>query len=109
MGVSTAVAKAGALEKGLALYAYLAEVAGTSQPYCLPAPAMNVINGGSHAGNALAFQEFMIVPTGAQTFTEAMKIGTEVYHTLKKVINTKYGIDGECSKEEGDLRVFGRS
>lgn len=90
-----AVAKAGAGEKGVALYAYLAELAGIKPPYVLPAPAMNVINGGSHAGNKLAFQEFMIVPTGAQTFTESMKIGTEVYHTLKKVINAKYGIDGE--------------
>lgn len=55
---------------------------------------MNVINGGSHAGNALAFQEFMIVPTGASSFEESMRIGTEVYHTLKSVIKSKYGIDG---------------
>lgn len=60
----------------------------------LPCPAFNVINGGSHAGNALAFQEFMLLPTGASSFTEAMKMGTEVYHTLKKVITKKYGIDG---------------
>lgn len=95
LGVSTAIAKAGAGEKGLPLYAYLAELSGVKAPYILPAPAMNVINGGSHAGNALAFQEFMIVPTGAKTFTESIKVGTEVYHTLKKVINAKYGIDGE--------------
>ena len=56
--------------------------------------SFNVINGGSHAGNKLAFQEFMLLPTGASSFTEAMKIGTETYHTLKKVINAKYGIDG---------------
>ena len=61
----------------------------------LPVPCFNVINGGSHAGNKLAFQEFMLLPTGAESFTEAMKIGTETYHTLKKVINAKYGIDGE--------------
>ncbi|PWN52024.1 enolase [Violaceomyces palustris] len=101
LGVSIAVAKAGAGEKGLELYAYLAELAGVKAPYVLPAPALNVINGGSHAGNALAFQEFMIVPTGAQTFTEAIKIGTEVYHTLKKVINAKYGIDATNVGDEG--------
>lgn len=65
-------------------------------PYVLPCPAFNVINGGSHAGNKLAFQEFMLCPTGATSFTEAMKIGTETYHTLKKVINAKYGIDGKA-------------
>ena len=64
-------------------------------PYVLPCPAFNVINGGSHAGNKLAFQEFMLLPTGASSFTEAMKIGTETYHTLKKVVNAKYGIDGK--------------
>ncbi|EPQ25887.1 uncharacterized protein PFL1_06561 [Pseudozyma flocculosa PF-1] len=101
LGVSTAIAKAGAGEKGLPLYAYLAELAGTKKPYVLPAPAMNVINGGSHAGNALAFQEFMIVPTGAKSFTESIKIGTEVYHTLKKVIQAKYGIDATNVGDEG--------
>lgn len=62
---------------------------------------MNVINGGSHAGNSLAFQEFMIVPTGAQTFTEAMKVGSEVYHNLKSVIKSKYGIDSTNVGDEG--------
>ena len=78
LGVSIAVAKAGAGEKGVPLYAYLSELSNTKKPYVLPAPAMNVINGGSHAGNSLAFQEFMIVPTGAKTFTEAIRMGTEV-------------------------------
>ena len=95
LAVSMAVAQAGAAEKGIPLYQHLAELAGVKPPYVLPTPAFNVINGGSHAGNKLAFQEFMILPTGAQTFTEAMKIGTETYHTLKKVISAKYGIDGE--------------
>ena len=62
---------------------------------------MNVINGGSHAGNALAFQEFMVVPTGAKTFTESMKVGTEIYHTLKKVIQAKYGLDATNVGDEG--------
>lgn len=101
LGVSIAAAKAGAGEKGVPLYAYLAEIANTKKPYILPAPAMNVINGGSHAGNTLAFQEFMIVPTGAKTFTEAMQIGTEVYHNLKKVIKSKYGIDATNVGDEG--------
>jgi enolase len=55
---------------------------------------MNVINGGSHAGNRLAFQEFMILPVGADSFEEALRLGTEVYHNLKSVVKTKYGIDG---------------
>jgi enolase len=94
LGVSLAVAEAGAAEKGVPLYQHLAELAGVKPPYVLPCPAFNVINGGSHAGNKLAFQEFMLLPTGASSFTEAMKIGTETYHTLKKVISAKYGIDG---------------
>ena len=96
LGVSIAVADAGAAEKGVPLYQHLADLAGVKPPYVLPVPAFNVINGGSHAGNKLAFQEFMLLPTGATTFTEAMKIGTETYHTLKKVISAKYGIDGTC-------------
>lgn len=94
LGVSMAVSEAGAAEKGVPLYKHLADLAGVKAPFVLPCPAFNVINGGSHAGNKLAFQEFMLLPTGASTFTEAMKIGTETYHTLKKVISAKYGIDG---------------
>lgn len=94
LGVSIAVAEAGAAEKGVPLYQHLADLAGVKPPFVLPCPAFNVINGGSHAGNKLAFQEFMLLPTGATSFTEAMKIGTETYHTLKKVISAKYGIDG---------------
>lgn len=94
LGVSIAVAEAAAAEKGVPLYQHIAELAGVKPPYILPTPCFNVINGGSHAGNKLAFQEFMILPTGASSFTEAMKIGTETYHTLKKVIQSKYGIDG---------------
>lgn len=101
LGVSIAVAKAAAGEKGVPLYKYLSELAHTGAPHVLPAPAMNVINGGSHAGNPLAFQEFMIVPTGAKSFTESMQIGTEVYHTLKKVIKAKYGIDATNVGDEG--------
>ena len=94
LGISIAVVEAGAAEKGVPVYQHLAELAGVKPPYVLPCPAFNVINGGSHAGNKLAFQEFMLLPTGASNFTEALKIGTETYHTLKKVIRAKYGIDG---------------
>ncbi|KAF8346874.1 Enolase, C-terminal TIM barrel domain-containing protein [Amanita rubescens] len=101
LGVSIAVAEAGAAEKEVPLYQHLAEISGVKPPYTLPCPAFNVINGGSHAGNKLAFQEFMILPTGAASFTEAMKIGTETYHTLKKVISAKYGIDAVNVGDEG--------
>jgi len=67
----------------------------------MPVPAFNVINGGSHAGNKLAMQEFMILPTGASSFKEAMQIGAEVYHTLKSVIKKKYGLDATAVGDEG--------
>ncbi|GFZ43413.1 LOW QUALITY PROTEIN: phosphopyruvate hydratase [Saitozyma sp. JCM 24511] len=101
LAVSMAVSEAAAADKGVPLYEYLAEVAGVKPPFVLPCPAFNVINGGSHAGNALAFQEFMLLPTGAESFTQAMQMGTEVYHTLKKVITKKYGIDAANVGDEG--------
>jgi len=67
----------------------------------LPVPAFNIINGGSHAGNKLAMQEFMILPVGASSFTEAMKMGSEVYHNLKSVIKKKYGQDACNVGDEG--------
>ena len=97
LGVSIAVAEAGAADKQKPLYRHLAELAGVKDPLVLPLPCFNVINGGSHAGNKLAFQEFMLCPTGASSFEEAMKMGTETYHILKTVITTKYGIDGVSS------------
>ncbi|KAJ3203938.1 hypothetical protein HDU67_009853 [Dinochytrium kinnereticum] len=101
LGVSLAVARAGAASKNLPLYAHLAELAGNKAPFVLPVPAFNVINGGSHAGNKLAMQEFMILPTGASSFSEAMKIGSEVYHALKSVIKKKYGQDATNVGDEG--------
>ncbi|KAL1928767.1 hypothetical protein VTP01DRAFT_2553 [Rhizomucor pusillus] len=101
LGVSLAVAKAGAGEKGVPLYVHLADLAGSKKPFVLPVPAFNVINGGSHAGNKLAMQEFMILPTGAKSFSEAMKMGSEVYHTLKSVIKDKYGQDATNVGDEG--------
>jgi len=82
------------------LYKHIADLAGNDN-IILPMPAFNVINGGSHAGNKLAMQEFMIFPTGATSFKEAMKIGTEVYHNLKKVINTRFGLDATAVGDEG--------
>jgi len=100
LGVSLAVAKAGAAEKGVPLYRHLADLAGNAD-IRLPVPAFNVINGGSHAGNKLAMQEFMILPVGATSFTEAMRMGTEVYHTLKNIIKEKYGQDATNVGDEG--------
>ena len=77
LGVSLALSKAGAAGKGVPLYQHYADLAGNDD-LVLPVPSFNVINGGSHAGNKLAMQEFMILPTGAATFTEAMTIGCEV-------------------------------
>ncbi|KAI5451632.1 phosphopyruvate hydratase [Naganishia albida] len=101
LGVSMAVSEAGAAEKGVPLYQHLAELAGVKAPYVLPTPSFNVINGGSHAGNGLAFQEFMILPTGASSFTEAMKMGTEVYHALKGIIKKQYGLADTAIGDEG--------
>ena len=102
LAVSMAVCKAGAAAKKTPLYVHIAELAGnpTDSMY-LPVPAFNIINGGSHAGNKLAMQEFMILPVGAASFTEAMKMGSEVYHNLKNVIKKKYGQDACNVGDEG--------
>ena len=67
----------------------------------LPVPCFNVINGGEHAGNKLAFQEFFVIPTGAQSFSHAMAIGCEVFHNLKAVIKAKFGGDATLIGDEG--------
>merc|ERR1719289_707188 len=100
LAVSMAVCKAGAAQKGVPLYRHIADLSG-NQRVVLPVPAFNVINGGSHAGNKLAMQEFMILPTGASSFKEAVRIGTEVYHNLKAVIKAKYGQDATNVGDEG--------
>ncbi|KAL7838064.1 hypothetical protein AOLI_G00264680 [Acnodon oligacanthus] len=100
LGVSLAVCKAGAAEKGVPLFRHIADLAG-HKDVILPVPAFNVINGGSHAGNKLAMQEFMILPVGASNFHEAMRIGAEVYHNLKGVIKGKYGKDATNVGDEG--------
>merc|ERR1712032_1230650 len=102
LAVSMAICRAGAASMQVALYEYIATLAGRpTDRYVMPVPSFNVINGGSHAGNRLACQEFMILPLGAATFKEAMIIGAEVYHTLKGVIKKKYGQDACNVGDEG--------
>ena len=84
LGVSLAVAKAAAADSGQPLYRYLAELYGGGEPTVLPVPMMNVLNGGAHADNSVDFQEFMIVPAGAASFSECLQVGVEVFHALKK-------------------------
>jgi len=84
LGVSLAVAKAAAADSGQPLYRYLAELYGGGDPAVLPVPMMNVLNGGAHADNSVDFQEFMIVPAGAASFSECLRVGVEVFHALKK-------------------------
>ena len=142
LGVSLAVAKAGAAKKvsfrelwrlvhlyadrfyspkNVPLYAHISDLAGTKKPYVLPVPFMNVLNGGSHAGGRLAFQEFMIVPAYVQTsghtaissisdvfsaapsFTEAMRQGSEVYQQLKSLAKKKYGQSAGNVGDEGGV------
>merc|ERR1711967_202614 len=102
LAVSMAVCRAGAAASGMPLYQYIAQLSGkATDKFVMPVPSFNVINGGSHAGNRLACQEFMILPTGASTFREALQIGAEVYHTLKGVIKKKYGQDACNVGDEG--------
>merc|ERR1712180_204396 len=100
LAVSMACCKAGAAEKGVPLYRHIGDLCGNLE-VVLPVPAFNVINGGSHAGNKLAMQEFMILPTGASSFTEAMKMGSETYHHLKALIKEQYGLDATAVGDEG--------
>ena len=85
LGVSLAVAKAAAQESGQPLYRYLGGV----NAHVLPVPMMNIINGGSHADNSIDFQEFMIMPVGAESFREGLRMGAEIFHTLKTVLKKK--------------------
>ncbi|GFF35453.1 enolase [Aspergillus udagawae] len=103
LGVSLAVAKAGAAEKGVPLYAHISDLAGTKKPYVLPVPFQNVLNGGSHAGGRLAFQEFMIVPDSAPSFSEALRQGAEVYQKLKALAKKKYGQSAGNVGDEGGV------
>ena len=85
LGCSLAVAKASAAEAGVSLYRWV----GGADAHVLPVPMMNVVNGGVHADNSIDFQEFMIVPVGADSFAEALRIGAEVFHTLKALLHER--------------------
>ena len=91
LGVSLAAAKAAAAEAELPLYLYVAELYGSprEQANVLPVPMMNVLNGGAHADNKVDFQEFMVVPAGAPSFSEALRVGTEVFHSLKRTLGER--------------------
>lgn len=102
LAVSMACCRAGAAANKMPLYKYIAQLAGKdTSKFTLPVPSFNVINGGSHAGNKLAMQEFMIMPVGASDFHEAMRMGAEVYHNLKNLIKKKYGMDATNVGDEG--------
>jgi len=100
LGCSMAAAKAGAEVKGVPLFKHIADLAGNDK-LVLPVPCFNVINGGSHAGNKLAFQEYFIIPVGASTFKEAVRIGCECYHNLNKILKKKFGGDATLVGDEG--------
>ena len=96
LGVSLAVSQAAAKCKGLPLYKYI----GGDSAITLPVPMMNIINGGSHSDAPIAFQEFMIVPVNAQSFTNAMKVGSEIFHNLKKNLSSR-GLTTSVGDEGG--------
>jgi len=79
------------------LYEYLRHEAKETGPYILPVPFFNVLNGGKHSGNTMAFQEVMVAPTGAQSLEEGVRMGAEVYHALKSIIADTYGAPGASS------------
>ena len=100
LSVSLAAAKAAAIETGVPLYTHIARIDGSEGNYSLPVPMMNIINGGEHADNNVDIQEFMIVPTGAPSFTEALRYGAEVFHALKSVL-AKQGLSTAVGDEGG--------
>lgn len=101
LGVSLAVARAAAEELGLPLFRYI----GGTNAHTLPVPMMNIINGGSHSDATIAFQEFMIRPVGAETFSEAMRMGAETFHALKKILHDK-GLSTAVGDEGGFAPAF---
>ncbi|PVY69620.1 enolase [Tamilnaduibacter salinus] len=100
LAVSLAAAKAAAQDKGVALYQHIAELNGRDGQYAMPVPMMNILNGGEHADNNVDIQEFMIQPVGAPTFTDALRMGAEVFHALKKVLKGK-GLNTAVGDEGG--------
>ena len=101
LAVSLAAAKAAAAFKGIPLYAHIAELNGTPGQYSMPVPMMNILNGGEHADNNVDIQEFMVQPVGAKSFREALRMGAEIFHSLKKVLQ-----EGGLSTSVGDEGGF---
>ncbi|MEP0355944.1 phosphopyruvate hydratase [Paraglaciecola sp.] len=100
LAVSLAVAKAAAISKGIPLYQHIADLNGTPGVFSMPVPMMNIINGGEHADNNVDIQEFMVQPVGAPNFTEALRMGAEIFHALKKVLSAK-GLNTAVGDEGG--------
>lgn len=100
LAVSLANAKAAAMEKKVQLFEHIADLNGTSGQYSLPLPMMNIINGGEHADNNVDIQEFMVQPVGAKSFKEALRMGAEIFHALKKVLSSK-GMNTAVGDEGG--------
>ena len=100
LAVSLAAAKAAAISKNIPLYQHIADINGTPGQYSMPVPMMNIINGGEHADNNVDIQEFMIQPVAAKTFSEALQVGAEVFHALKKVLSGK-GLNTAVGDEGG--------
>lgn len=102
LAVSLATARAGAATLNIPLYKHLAILAGKpTDKFVMPVPSLNIINGGAHAGNELEMQEFMILPTGANSFKESLQIGIEVYHSLAKLLKKKFGLSAANVGDEG--------
>ena len=100
LAVSLAVSKAAAAAKGMELYEYLAELDGSPGRYSMPVPMMNILNGGEHADNNVDIQEFMVLPVGVKSFSEALRCGTEIFHTLKSVLKQR-GLSTTVGDEGG--------
>ena len=100
LAVSLAAAKAAANAKGMPLYAHIAELYGQPGQYSMPVPMMNILNGGEHADNNVDIQEFMVQPVGAASFTEALRVGAEIFHALKKVLSAR-GLSTSVGDEGG--------
>jgi len=100
LAVSLANAKAAAISKKVPLYAHIADINGTPGKYSMPVPMMNIINGGEHADNNVDIQEFMVQPVGAKTFAEALRVGAEIFHSLKKILHDK-GLSTAVGDEGG--------
>ena len=100
LAVSLAAAKAAAQDKKMPLYAHIAELNGTQGTYSMPVPMMNIINGGEHADNNVDIQEFMVQPVSAKSFAEALQVGAEIFHSLKKVLSKK-GLNTAVGDEGG--------